>query len=78
MLKDFLISLFFYNFAKNVILSNMKERYISNSIYNLKSIAKSHGLKVKYENKILGFCFIVYKTQFFVLYNKKLKEFIVI
>lgn len=54
----------------------MKEHYISNSVYNLKSIAKSHGLAVKYENKIIGFCFTVYKPKFFGLYNKKLKEFI--
>ena len=31
---------------------------------------------VKYENKIIGFCFTVYKPKFFGLYNKKLKEFI--
>ena len=51
----------------------MKEHYISNSVYNLKTIAKSHGLVVKYENKIIGFCFTVYKPKFFGLYNKNME-----
>ena len=57
-------------------LARNYDRYIKNSVENLKYIAKEHGLKVKFEDKILGFTFNVYKPMFFGLYNKKLKEFI--
>ena len=52
------------------------DRYIKNSVENLKYIAKENGLKVKFEDKILGFTFSVYKPMFFGLYNKLLKVFI--
>ena len=62
------------NIMKTLAKNNV--RHIRNSIENLKYFAKEHGLKVKFEDKILGFTFKVYKPKFFGLYNKKLKEFI--
>ena len=62
------------NIMKTLAKNNV--RHIRNSIENLKYFAKEHGLKVKFEDKILGFTFNVYKPMFFGLYNKLLKVFI--
>lgn len=55
----------------------MKEHYISNSVYNLKSIAKSHGLVVKYESKIIGFVLLYINQNFLDYIIKNLRNSLV-